>query len=477
MQVPARLMRQAAAPASHELIITGAYADAPPVTFVDHYAAHIGSSYFMSPFDEAAIAVIDGRGEKSTGLLGSARGVRIARDVEIQYPHSIGLFYGAVTQHLGFVPDSDEWKVMALGAYADPENAYLPELRRLIRLNSDGSFELALEYFAFYNQTDRRMYSDKFVGAFGPPRRVGEPITSRHEELAAASQYVFEQAMSAVLCAVHERTGLPRIAVSGGCFMNSVFNGRIHELTPFAESYVPSCPDDSGTSVGAAMYLAAVRSGERGPVPPPHNFWGPSYTDQQCLEAVQLYRLPNAQVLASPTEQAARDLDEGKIVGWFQGPMEFGQRALGHRSILLDPRRPDGKALINGAVKYREEFRPFAPAVLAERVNEWFDCPPEARVPFMERVYAFQTEKRDQVPAVVHRDGTGRLQTVDTTSNCPRFRLLLEQFHARTGVPMLLNTSFNLNGEPIVCSPSDAIRTFYTCAIDVLYLGNVRVAK
>lgn len=258
--------------------------------------------------------------------------------------------------------------------------------------------------------------------------------------------------------------------------MNSVFNGKATDLTPFSEYHVSSAPDDSGTAVGAALYLQAQRTGNRSARSYDHNFWGPSYTDEQCLDVVRRYRLPNAEVVDDPSERAAQDLTDGRIVGWFQGRMEFGQRALGNRSILLDPRRADGRDIVNAAVKFRESFRPFAPAILAERVNDWFECPLDVRVPFMERVFPFKKEMAVQVPAVVHVDGTGRLQTVEASVN-PRFHALIEAFERRTGVPLVLNTSFNLNGEPVVCSPDDAVRTFSTCALDVLYLGNVRIVK
>lgn len=476
MQVPARLMQTAQGPASRALSITDAFADAPRVTFVNHYDAHIGASYFLSPYNEAALIVMDGRGEKHTGLLAVARGVEIETITEIFYPNSLGLFYGAITQYLGFKPDSDEWKVMALAAFAEPDNELFGDLAEMVTVADDGTIELALEYFEFYNQTDQRQFSDKFVRLFGPPRHPREPIRPEHERLAAAAQQLFEVTVAKVLGALHRQTGLDRVALSGGCFMNSVFNGKATDLTPFKDCFVSSCPDDSGTSVGAALYLEAVREGRKAPTAPRHNYWGPSYSDEECLATAKRCRLPNTDTVSDPTTSAARDLAEGKIVGWFQGAMEFGQRALGNRSILLDPRRPDGKDVVNAAVKYRESFRPFAPAILAEHVAEYFECDPGTRVPYMERVLPFHKQVTDTVPAVVHVDGTGRLQTVAREDNA-RFYALIEHFAARTGVPLVLNTSFNLNGEPIVCSPDDAIRTFYSCALDVLYLGNVRIAK
>jgi carbamoyltransferase len=474
--VPGRLMQLTNGRAAESITLTGAYKDAPPVTFVNHYDAHIGISYFASGWDEAAILVLDGRAEKSTGMLGRATGIDVETLAHVDFPHSLGLFYGAVTQFLGFTPDSDEWKVMALASYADPDNEYFEDLSSIVHVRDDGTFALDLSWFEFYNHWDRRMYSDRFVARFGEPRARTDELAPSHERLAAAMQRLFEETVARVLGALHHRTGLDRVALSGGCFMNSVFNGKIADLTPFTSSYLSSCPDDSGTAVGAALYLDAMRSGRLTPSPPSHNFWGPSYSDAECLEVAERYRLPNVEVTENPSERAAQDLADGRIVGWFQGRMEFGQRALGNRSILLDPRREDGKAVVNAAVKYREAFRPFAPAILADRVDEWFECPPGTEVPYMERVLRFKKDKAGEVPAVVHVDGTGRLQTV-TPETSPRYHALIEHFERLTGVPIVLNTSFNLNGEPIVCSPDDAIRTFFTCGLDVLYLGNVRVAK
>lgn len=476
VQVPTRLMQIAGGEPSRMLTIESAFESAPPITYVNHYDAHIGAGYFLSDFDEAAILVLDGRGEKQTGLLAYARGAEIETIREIRFPHSIGLFYGAVTQYLGFTPDSDEWKVMALGSYAEPDNQYLGPLSELVRVRTDGTFELALEFFEHYNHWDRRLFSDRFVDAFGKPRRRGDELVDRHYEIAAAAQAVFETSVADIMQVLYAETGADRAAVSGGCFMNSVFNGRATQLTPFSQVHVSSCPDDSGTSIGAALFLEAMRTQRKLAPLPRHNYWGPSFDDEACQQAVQRYRLPNASAVEDPPGRAAIDLVDGKIVGWFQGRMEFGQRALGHRSILIDPRRADGKDLVNAAVKYRESFRPFAPAILADRVQDYFDCPPGTLVPFMERVLPFRQDRVHEVPAVVHVDGTGRLQTVEPDL-APAFYRLIAEFDRLTGVPIVLNTSFNLNGEPIVCTPEDAIRTFYSCGLDVLYLGNVRIAK
>ncbi|HEX6131624.1 MAG TPA: carbamoyltransferase C-terminal domain-containing protein [Actinomycetota bacterium] len=475
MQVPARIARLAGEGPSDELTVIGSSSSTPPITFVDHYAAHLGSGFATSAADPAAFLVMDGRGETLTSQFGVVEGAERKVLGEVQFPHSLGLFYGAVTQYLGFKPDSDEWKVMALASYAEPENGFTDRVRKLIDVDDDGTFRLALEYFEHYNFFDRRLFSDRFVGEFGAPRAPGDPIEPAHEELAAAMQTVFEDVVAKIATITHERTGLDHLIASGGCFMNSVFNGKATELTPFHEVSVSSCPDDSGTSIGAALFLHTRRTGSRPPVST-HNYWGPGFTDEQCLDVAHRYKLAGAAVVADPSAAAAQDLVDGRIVGWFQGRMEFGQRALGNRSILLDPRREDGRDVVNAAVKFREAFRPFAPAILAERVTDFFECPEGSRVPYMERVFPFVPSARARVPSVVHVDGSGRLQTVERPDNL-RFYDLIARFDELTGIPIVLNTSFNLNGEPIVCTPDDAIRTFSTCGLDVLYLGNVRIAK
>jgi carbamoyltransferase len=474
-QVPARIARLAETRPNGEMTLTNVAEGAPPITFVDHYRSHLGNGVLTSAADPTAFLVMDGRGETLTSQMGVARGSELDILAEVHFPHSLGLFYGAVTQFLGFKPDSDEWKVMALAAYADPENDVTDRLRKLINVFEDGRFELALEYFEHYNFYDPRLFSDRFVQEFGSPRARDEAIEPRHERLAAAMQQVFEETVTHIAAVLHERSGLDHVILSGGCFMNSVFNGKAMQLTPFTDAAISSCPDDSGTSIGAALFLHALRTDQR-PTVATHNYWGPEFSDSDCLHTVERYKLPNVEVLDDPSRRAAEDLYRGKIIGWFQGAMEFGQRALGNRSILLDPRRADGRGVVNSAVKFREAFRPFAPAILAERVSEYFECPADARVPFMERVFSFRPDKRAVVPSVVHVDGTGRVQTVAREDN-PRYYDVIERFDRLTGVPIVLNTSFNLNGEPIVCTPDDAIRTFSTCGLDVLYLGNVRVAK
>jgi len=475
-QVPARIMQLLGTNAADELTLRGAAQGSPPITFINHYDAHVGSALFASPFEHAAILVLDGRAEKQTSLLAVGRGTTVEKLAEVKFPHSIGLFYGAVTQLLGFKPDGDEWKVMALASYASGENEYDPILRSLISIADDGTFEMALDHFGYHNFFDRCMYSDKLAKKLGGARQRGEPLTERHEKIAAAMQRVFEESVTRILRCLHARTGVGELVVTGGCFMNSVYNGKIEALTPFERVWIGSAPDDSGTAVGAALWLDAQRTGQRSSDPIRHNYWGPEFTDAQCLDVARRFKLSSAQVVDDPARAAAKDLVDGKIIGWFQGRMEFGQRALGNRSILLDPRRKDGKDIVNAAIKFREAFRPFAPAILLEKVHEWFECAPHTKVPFMERVLMFRPEKRELVPAVVHADGSGRLQTVDGDSS-PRYHALIEAFEQLTGVPIVLNTSFNLNGEPIVCSPEDAVRTFYTCALEVLYLGNVRITK
>ncbi len=475
-QVPSRLLTLSGRKASSTPSMSELWAGGPKITYVDHYLTHAANGLFHSPFESAAILVVDGRGESHTGMMARASGAKIEVLRENFFPHSLGLLYGAVTQYLGFKPDGDEWKVIALASYADADNEYLPLMRDLVWVSDAGMFSLDLAKFEFFNFWDRRMYSDRFVDTFGEPRQKDGPLTDRHYQIAAALQHVFEEVMSQLLTELYDMTGLDDVIVNGGSFMNSVYNGKIEAMTPFKRVYIGGSPDDSGTSIGAALYVHALRTGRRPTEEPPgHNYFGREFSDEECHRIATSYKLP-AERVDDPAAAAARDLVDGKLIGWFQGRSEFGQRALGNRSILVDPRRDDAKDLVNSAVKFREAFRPFAPAILTERVADYFDCPPGTEVPYMERVFMFLEDKKDDVPAVVHVDGSGRLGTVGEASS-PRFRSLIQHFEAETGVPIVLNTSFNLNGEPMVDSPLDAIRTFYSSGLDILYLGDVRITK
>jgi carbamoyltransferase len=450
----------------------------PTIFYYDHQLTHAASAFYLSSFDRAAVFSADGRGERATTMWGHAsREGGIHQRSEVRLPHSLGLFYGAVTQFLGYKPDSDEWKVMAMASYGQPGNQYYGPMKRLIEVDpATGRFYVDQKYlsFALPESHGGRFFTPEFVEQFGQPRDSSALIDSRHQDIAWAMQRVFEEAMTDILCAVHRQTGEDHLVAAGGCMMNSVYNGKIAQMTPFRDLFIPSCPDDSGISVGAAL-LAYHQLAEQPQHPRhPHNYWGPAY-DDQIPEVLRSYKI-DYRVLEAPSRTAAELLAGGMIVGWYQGAMEFGQRALGNRSILADPRRPDAKDLVNAAVKYREGFRPFAPAILAERTEEYFIAPHGAEVPFMERVYLFREEVRTRVPAVVHADGTGRLQTVQREHNTP-FYDLIREFDRLTGVPIVLNTSFNLNGEPIVCTPTDAIRTFYSCGLDALVLGNCLVEK
>lgn len=446
------------------------------LTFVNHHSAHAAGAFFLSPFDEAAILTVDGRGENETVTWSHGRGAEIRKLQAVGFPHSLGELYSAVTQYLGFKPYQDEWKVMALAAYGQPGNDYYPRIRGLIRNLDDGGFELDLSYFTYYLfDMQPAMYSAKLEHLLGPARGAGDPLDQRHRDIACALQQVYEETLGHLLGRLHALTGSSRVVLAGGCAMNSVYNGKIQDMTPFQELFISSCPDDSGVSVGAALYAYHCLSGGRLREKPEHNYWGPDFSDREIEDALAKAKVRGCRH-SNIAEVAARLLAEGKLLGWFQGRMEFGQRALGNRSILADPRQAQVKDLVNAAVKYRESFRPFAPAVLEEHAHEYFELPKGVTVPFMEKVYPVRAAMRDRIPAVVHVDGSGRLQTVSRQTN-PAFYDLIRQFQVIAGVPVVLNTSFNLNGEPIVCSPVDAIRTFYSCGLDALVLGQWLIMK
>lgn len=445
------------------------------IVYTTHHDAHAASAFFTSPFTEAAILSVDGRGEAKTAAWGKGSGKSIEELMSVELPHSLGIFYSVITEYLGFRPHSDEWKVMALAALGKP-GGYGARMDSLVKKLPGGAFELELSHFRHYLfDKPLTLFSDKLVDLLGPARQPGEPLEQRHYDIALALQNTFEDVFAHMLHGLHAMTGSDKLVLAGGAAMNSVYNGKITETTPFNHVYVSPCPDDTGVSLGAALHVAAREDPSFAPVTPMHSFWGPEYSDDEIRKTLDQSKVPYEEV-AAPEKLAAGLLAEGHIVGWFQGRMEYGQRALGNRSILADARKAESKELVNAAVKFREAFRPFAPAILHDRAAEYFELQEECGVPFMEKVRPIKADKRDVIPAVAHFDGSGRLQTVSKEHN-PLFHDLIKAFDELTGVPVVMNTSFNMNGEPIVASPLDAIRTFYSCGLDDLIIGRFHVRK
>ena len=443
--------------------------------YLDHHSSHAAAAFYPSPFETSAILTVDGYGERTSSAWKSGIGNKIHSHRETPFPQSIGSFYSAITEYLGYSPDGDEWKVMGMSAYGDPAS-YRAEISQLYTLLPDGDYALDLQYFNHFNFDTDQLYSPRLEGLLGAPRAEEEPLQQRHYDLAASAQEALEHMIYHCLRHLHATTGEDRLCLSGGTIMNSVLNGKVIENTPFEEVYVPFSPDDTGNAIGAPLLLYFDILGHpRESVECDHAYVGPEFTNEEIEEALNKYGVSFRRSTSVEIE-TARALANGKVVGWFQGKMEFGQRALGNRSILADPRDPAMKDRVNSAVKYREAYRPFAPSILSEYAHEYFEMEDQTTVPFMERVYRIRPEKRTQIGAVVHADGTGRLQTVTAETN-PRYHSLISQFHSITGVPVVLNTSFNVKGEPVVCSPADALRTFYTSGIELLVMGDYVVAK
>ncbi len=446
------------------------------IYYITHHRSHAANAFLLSPFEEAAILTADSQGEFESTTFGYGRGGRIDIERSVLYPQSIGAYYSAFTEYLGFQPNSDEWKVMALAAFADWDNEYYRVLKgEAVRLHDDGLYELDLGFFKGYNAEQPDLFTEKLVDRFGPPRLPGSVLSDRHYRIAAAMQKVAEEVAFHMMNRLFEQTKSKNLAVSGGFFMNSVLNGKILGNTPFENVFVSSCPDDSGNAIGAALYLYNQILGHANREAQTHNFFGPRYGNAEIEEVLKKYGVA-ARHVEDASSHCARMIAEGKLVGWFQGRMEFGQRALGHRSILADPRRADTKDRVNSAVKYRESFRPFAPAIPEEEAEDYFVMDRGTKVPFMEKVYPVREDKRALLPGVTHADGTGRVQTVNRETN-PEFYRVLMEFKKITGIPVVLNTSFNLNGEPIVCTPTDAVRTFFSCGLDALIMGDYLIRK
>ncbi len=453
--------------------------------FVEHHPAHLASAFFVSPFDDAAVCAIDGFGDFVSTSLAQGVGSCVRVIDRVFFPHSLGLLYLAITQWLGFPNYGDEYKVMGLAPYGAPE--LTRQIRQLLHLEAGGKFSLSLSYFRHGAESVSmkwdegspeigRVFTPELEALLGPARKPDMPLSARHEAVAASLQVVFEEAVFHVLRALHQRTGKPRLCLAGGCAMNSVANGKIRENTPFTDVFIQPAAGDNGTALGAAFHVWHEVLGKPRGFVMRHSLWGPAYDASHCSEAIRarasdLGDVGRMRQLEDPRELVdwtAERLASGRVVGWFQGRMEWGARALGNRSILADPRRTQMRDILNTKIKLREKFRPFAPSVLEERALDYFEG--AVADPFMLHVYPVVPEQRDSIPGVTHVDGTGRVQTVSERDN-PLFHRLLRAFEARTGVPVLINTSFNEN-EPIVNEPSEALDCFLRTGMDVLVLGN-----
>ncbi len=457
---------------------------------VEHHLAHLSSAFHVSPFEDAAVVSVDGFGDFASAAWGLGRGTRIDVRDRVYFPHSLGIFYQALTQYLGFPHYGDEYKVMGLAPYGAP--TFLPQMRKIVRLEPNGGFSLNLGYFRhqresiFFQWNDGPpMAADLFTPALeellGPRRLPAQPLEQKHRDIARSVQAMYEEAFFHLLQAVRGIAGDDKIALAGGCAMNSVANGKIRRTTPFRHVYVQSAAGDAGGAIGAAFAVWHKLGGARSFVMD-HAYWGPQFSP---AEIAALLDSRDAELEAAGCrietvadddglfDQVADAVAAGKVVGWFQGRMEWGPRALGNRSILGDPRRADMKDRLNAKIKRRESFRPFAPSVLEEAVPDWFE---EAdAVPFMMQVFQIREEKRSSIPAVTHVDGSGRLQTVSRAAN-PRYHGLISAFRDLTGVPMVLNTSFNEN-EPVVCRPQEALDCFLRTKMDMLVMGNTVIRR
>lgn len=474
---------------------------------VEHHLAHLASCFLVSPFNEAVAVSIDGFGDFASAAWGVGCGASIAMDGRVWFPHSLGAFYQALTQYLGFPHYGDEYKVMGLAPYGEPR--FLGEMRRIVRLKDDGSFALDLSYFRHHKEKIAyewsggaphvgTLFSPALEELLGPARGGDEPLDQRHRDIARSAQAMYEEAFFHLLDRLHARYRMDSLTLAGGCAMNSVANGKVKRRSPFKRVYIQSAAGDAGGAIGAAILVwrrLAGRPENAGAFPTA--LAGDAIASRRVMDHAYLGAGARQEDITALIEQRAAELgaqdcvvfnvadeddlcrrtadaiSQGSVVGWFQGRMEWGPRALGNRSIVCDPRRADMKEILNLKIKRRESFRPFAPSILREHVGEWFE--EDDDVPFMIQVFQIRPEKRRLIPAVTHVDGSGRLQTVHRETN-PRYHRLIEAFRDLTGVPMVLNTSFNEN-EPVVCRPEEALDCFLRTKMDMLALGDWVVAR
>ena len=450
---------------------------------IEHHRAHLASCFFVSPFERAALLSIDGFGDFISTMWAQGEGNSIDVLGQVEYPHSTGIVYTATTQFLGFPHYGDEGKVMGLAPYG--KTRFIDQFRDIIRTEENGQFRLNLDYFRHHSEGVEmtwdsgspvigRIFSDEFARLFGPPREPGAALTDRERDIAASLQLRLEEVGFHVLNRLHEQTGLTDLGLAGGVSYNSVMNGKFLLKTPFKRLFIQPAAGDSGTALGVCYQIYnGILKGERGEVMS-GAYTGPDFSNDEILAVLEQSALTYEHYTDRElTKHAAQDISNGLVVGWFQGRMEFGPRALGNRSIVVDPRRGEMKEILNDRIKKREPFRPFAPSILEERVGDYFEQTHPA--PTMLMVYQIKEERRNEIPAVTHVDGSGRLQTVSREVN-ERYYQLISDFAELTGVPVILNTSFNEN-EPIVCTPQEAIDCFKKTKMDVLYLGNYAVRR
>jgi carbamoyltransferase len=441
------------------------------VLFCEHHLSHAASAFYVSPFEQAAILTVDGVGEWATCGLYAGAGNQITPLRELQYPHSLGLLYSTLTAYLGFVVNDDEYKVMGLASYGKPR--FMREVGSLLTQIEDGSFALELPYFSFMHE--RRMYSDKLVELLGPPRLREGPVEARHQDIAASLQAVTEQVMRRLARAARAATGSRNLCLAGGVAYNCVANAKLKQANLFDGIFIQPAAGDDGAAMGAALWASHALHDEARVFAAHDTLLGPGFTEAEILAALREFgvsytRYDDEALCGRVAALIAADM----VVGWCQGRMEFGPRALGARSILANPRNPDMKDILNARVKFREEFRPFAPAVTEAAAADYFEL--DGISPFMLMTPMVRPGRGEEIPSVTHADGTARVQTVSPLHQ-PLFHRLIETFGALTGTPVLINTSFNIRGEPIVCTPADAVRCFLGTDIDFLAIGPFLVSK
>jgi len=468
------------------------------VHHVEHHLAHLASAFLVSGFKEAACLSVDGFGDFASTAFGFGSGDALTIDDRIYFPHSLGIFYSALTQFIGFPHYGDEYKVMGLAPYGEP--TFFEQMREIVRIRPDGTFRLNLKYFRHHTDNVSYtwkdcapevgpLYRSELADLLGPPRKPDEPLEQKHKDIARSVQTIYEKAFFELLQVLHRLHPSDHLALAGGCAMNSVANGKVYRRTPFKKMYLPAAAGDAGGAIGAAAYVQSKMDPEFHPPlsadvrPLMSAYLGPESSDEELHALLDWKKKEIVEdagctiLLISDEEElvgrTARAIADGKVVGWFQGRMEWGPRALGNRSILADPRRGDMKEILNAKIKRRESFRPFAPSILREEVDEWFEQDDD--VPFMMEVFQIRPKHREMVPAVTHVDGSGRLQTVHKETN-PRYYRLIERFRDLTDVPMVLNTSFNEN-EPVVCYPEEALNCFLRTKMDLLVLENFWIER